>query len=132
MPEHLTAEVEPRSSQSNAESPTQKLNLITNWIIRGLLLAATIRPKSPASPVIRPVVELIDAAGTELKLLIGLAKFTRFRQLKTSTRASNVFDSRMRNLFTSEKSMLLWARPRKTLRPTLPKSVPVAAAVAVP
>ena len=31
-----------------------------------------------------------------------------------------------------EKSTLVWRGPRKTLRPTLPKSVPFTPAVAVP
>ena len=42
------------------------------------------------------------------------------------------FDSASGNLLIIEKSMLVWADPRKTFRPTFPKSVPTAPATAVP
>src|SRR5438128_3063991 len=43
-----------------------------------------------------------------------------------------LFDSQIGKRLITEKSTLVWFGPRKTLRPTLPKSVPFAPAVAVP
>src|SRR6266852_1637726 len=43
-----------------------------------------------------------------------------------------LLDSRIGKRLMTEKSTLVCLGPRRTLRPTLPKSVPVAPAVAVP
>ncbi len=69
---------------------------------------------------------------TALKLLIGLAKFTWMKRLKNSARNSMFFDSPNGKRLMIEKSTFACRGPRRTLRPTLPKSVPVALAVAVP
>src|SRR2546425_11508447 len=67
-----------------------------------------------------------------LRLLTGLAKFTWLKRLKNSARNSTFFDSLIGKRLITEKSTFVCRGPRKTLRPTLPKSVPVALAVAVP
>src|SRR5262252_6656945 len=56
---------------------TQKSSFSANWINRGLLLVAVIRPKSPGL-MIRPVLELMlpPDEKTALRLLIGLARLT--------------------------------------------------------
>src|SRR2546422_3287166 len=43
-----------------------------------------------------------------------------------------LFDSRIGKRLIIEKSTLVWFGPRRTLRPTFPKSVPFAPAVAAP
>ncbi len=102
-------------------------------MIRGLLLVEMMRPKSPGL-MIRPVFAsmLPPDEAKALKLLIGLAKFTWLKRLKNSARNSTFFDSRIGKRLMTEKSTLVCLGPRRTLRPTLPKSVPVALAVAVP
>src|SRR5213080_1867156 len=99
---------------------------------RGLLLVAVMRPKSPGL-MIRPFASMLppDDANA-LRLLIGLAKFTWLKRLKNSARNSRFFDSLMGKRLMTEKSTLVCRGPRKTLRPTLPKSVPVVSALAVP
>jgi len=39
-----------------------------------IVAVATMRPKSPALPVIRPVLASMEVVGTELRLLIGVGK----------------------------------------------------------
>ena len=74
----------------------------------------------------------MDVEGTALKLLIGLAKFAWLKRLKNSARNSTFLDSPNGNRLSTEKSTFVWLGPRKTFRPTLPMSVPVASAVAAP
>src|SRR6476659_5874743 len=69
---------------------------------------------------------------TALRLLIGLAKLTWLNRLKNSARTSMFLDSANGKRLIIEKSTLVCRGPRKTLRPTLPKSVPFAPAKAVP
>src|SRR5438128_4803677 len=61
---------------------------------------------------------------TALRLLIGLAKFTWLKRLKNSARNSMFFDSLIGKRLITEKSAFVCRGPRRTLRPTLPKSVP--------
>src|SRR5258705_13439800 len=82
--------------------------------------------------MIAPVFGSTEVAGTALRLLIGFAKFTRLKRLKKSARNSMFFDSRIGKRLITEKSTLTCPGPRRTLRPTFPKSVPVAHAVADP
>src|SRR5712692_4547042 len=102
-------------------------------MIRGLLLVEVMRPKSPGL-MICPVFEsmLPPDEAKALRLLIGFAKFTRLKRLKNSARNSMLFDSPTGKRLMMEKSTLTCFGPRSTLRPTLPKSVPVTPAGAVP
>ena len=97
------------------------------------MLVETIRPKSPGL-MIRPVFGSILPPDEvkAFRLLIGFAKFTWLKRLKNSARNSIFFDSANGNRLVIEKSTLVCFGPRKTLRPTLPKSVPASLAVAVP
>src|SRR3954452_9177699 len=52
--------------------------------------------------------------------------------MKNSARNSTFLDSANGKRLITEKSTFAWRGPRSTLRPTLPKSVPVAFAIAVP
>src|SRR6185369_10695728 len=100
---------------------------------RGLLLVETMRPKSPGL-VIRPVLAsmLPPEDVITLRLLIGLSKFTWLKRLKNSARNSKFFCSDRRNRLMIEKSEFACRGPRRTLRPTLPMSVPRPSARAVP
>src|SRR5260370_18406229 len=92
---------------------------------RGLLLVEVMRPKSPGL-MIRPVFgwRLPPDDETALRLLIGLAKFTRLKRLKKSARNSMLFDSLIGKCLMTEKSTFVCRGPRNTLRPTFPMSVP--------
>src|SRR6267378_3699571 len=93
-------------------------------MMRGLLLVEMMRPKSPGlmiCPVIGSILPPDDCNA--LRLLIGLAKFTWLKRLKNSARNSMFFDSPSGRRLMTEKSTFVCFGPRRTLRPTLPKSV---------
>src|SRR5271169_2639273 len=102
-------------------------------MIRALLLVERMRPKSPGA-ITWPVLGSIfpPEEGIALKLLMGLARFTWLRKLKKSARNSMSLDSAKRNRLVMAKSTFTWLGPRRQLRPTIPRSVPVADATAIP
>src|SRR5262245_18960363 len=117
-----------RNLGTEASVPYQ-FSFSANCIRRGLLLVETMRPKSPGA-TINPV--LLKVVAEVLRLLIGLARFTWLNKLKNSMRNSAVFDSLSGKRFVNAMSTFLCPGPRSTLRPTLPKSVPTAFAIAWP
>ena len=74
----------------------------------------------------------MDVEGTALRLLIGLSKLTWLNRLKNSARNSTFFASPNGKRLKIEKSTFVCRGPRRTLRPTLPMSVLVAPATAIP
>src|SRR5688500_12437876 len=111
----------------------QKLNLTETWTMRGLLLVEMIFPKSPARfGTIWPVLVLINPPDwfTALRLLIGFAKLTLLKRLKTSTRSATFLESAIEKRLLIDASTLNCCGPRRMFRPTFPKSVPSPFAVA--
>ena len=84
--------------------------------------------------MMRPVAgSMLPGDGwTALRLLMGLARLTWLNRLKNSARNSMACASLIWKRLMMEKSTLVCRGPRKELRATLPKSVPAAAAIAVP
>ena len=99
--------------------------------MRGLLLLEIMRPKFPPE-ITLPVLgsKLPPVAAAAAKSLTGPARFARFKTLNASTRIRSVLPSATRIPRLTAKSTFACTGPRRQLRPTLPMSVPLAAATA--